>query len=52
MQQLKSASSLRKFSDEVRELSKGKISSFEIKDSFKTRTYEEAEILKKRGMED
>ena len=52
MQQLKSASSLRKFSDEVLELSKGKISSFESKDSFKTRTYEEAEILKKRGMED
>jgi len=52
MQQLKSASSLRKFSDEVLELSKGKISSYEIKDSFKTRTYEEAEILKKRGMED
>lgn len=52
MKQLKSASSLRKFSDEVRELSKGKISSLEANDSFKVRTYEEAERLKKRGMED
>jgi len=52
MQQLKSASLLRKFSDEVRELSRGKISSLEAKDSFKIRTYEEAERLRKRGMED
>jgi len=52
MLQLKSASPLRKFSDEVRELSKGKISSLEAKDSFKIRTYEEAERLKKRGAED
>jgi hypothetical protein len=52
MQQLKSASSLRKFIDEVRELSKGKISSLEAKDSFKIRTYEEAEKLKKRSIED
>jgi hypothetical protein len=52
MKQLKSASSLRKFSDEVRELSKGKISSLEANDSFKVRTYEEAERLKKRGIED
>jgi hypothetical protein len=52
MQQLKSATSLRKFSDELRELSKGKISSLESNDSFKVRTYEEAERLKKRGMED
>ena len=52
MQQLKSATLLRKFSDEVRELSKGKISSLESNDSFKVRTYQEAEILKKRGMED
>ena len=52
MQQLKSASLLRKFSDEVRELSRGKISSLEAKDSFKIRTYEEAERLKKRGLED
>lgn len=52
MLQLKSASILRKFSDEVRELSRGKISSLEPKDSFKIRTYEEAERLKKRGVED
>jgi len=52
MLQLKSASILRKFSDEVRELSRGKISSLEAKDSFKIRTYEEAERLKKRGAED
>jgi hypothetical protein len=52
MLQLKSASFLRKFSDEVRELSRGKISSLEAKDSFKIRTYEEAERLKKRGAED
>jgi hypothetical protein len=52
MQQLKSATLLRKFSDEVRELSKGKISSLESNDSFKVKTYQEAEILKKRGMED
>jgi hypothetical protein len=52
MLQLKSASILRKFSDEVRELSRGKISSLEPKDSFKIRTYEEAERLKKRGAED
>jgi hypothetical protein len=52
MLQLKSASPLRKFSDEVRELSKGKISSLEAKDSFKIRTYEEAERLNKRGAED
>jgi len=52
MQQLKSATLLRKFSDEVRELSMGKISSLESNDSFKVRTYQEAEILKKRGMED
>ena len=52
MQQLKSASLLRKFSEEVRELSRGKISSLETKDSFKVRTYEESEKLKKRGMKD
>jgi hypothetical protein len=52
MLQLKSASILRKFSDEVRELSRGKISFLEAKDSFKIRTYEEAERLKKRGAED
>jgi hypothetical protein len=52
MQQLKSAAVLRKFSDEVRDLSKGKISSLEANDSFKIRTYDEAEKLKKRGMED
>ena len=52
MLQLKSASILRKFSDEVRELSRGKISSLEAKDSFKLRTYDEAERLKKRGAED
>ena len=52
MQQLKSASLLRKFSEEVRELSNGKIASLEANDSFKVRTYEEAERLKKRGMED
>ena len=52
MLQLKSASFLRIFSDEVRELSRGKISSLEAKDSFKIRTYEEAERLKKRGAED
>jgi len=52
MLQLKSASFLRKFSDEVRELSRGKISFLEAKDSFKIRTYEEAERLKKRGAED
>ena len=52
MQQLKSATLLRKFSEEVRELSMGKISYLESNDSFKVRTYQEAEILKKRGMED
>jgi len=52
MQQLKSATSLRKFSEEIRELSKGKIASLEGNESFKVRTYEEAERLKKRGMED
>lgn len=52
MQQLKFATILRKFSEEVRELSRGKISSLEAKDSFKIRTYDEAEILKKRKMED
>lgn len=52
MQQLKSASLLRKFSDEVRELSRGKISSLEGTEAFKIRTYDEAERLKKRGMED
>jgi hypothetical protein len=52
MQQLKSAAVLRKFSDEVRELSKGKISSLEANDSFKIRTYDESDRLKKRGMED
>lgn len=52
MQQLKSASLLRKFSEEVRELSNGKIASLEANDSFKVRTYEEAERLKKRGMDD
>lgn len=52
MQQLKFATILRKFSDEVRELSRGKISSMEANDSFKIRTYEEAERLKKRGLED
>jgi hypothetical protein len=52
MQQLKSATLLRKFSEEVRELSRGKISYLESNDSFKVRTYQEAEILKKRGMED
>jgi hypothetical protein len=52
MQQLKSAALLRKFSEEVRELSKGKISSLEGNDSFKIRTYDESDRLKKRGMED
>jgi hypothetical protein len=52
MQQLKFATILRKFSDEVRELSRGKISSLESKEGYKLRTYEEAERLKKRGMED
>ena len=52
MQQLKFSTILRKFSEEVRELSRGKISSLEAKDSFKVRTYDEAEILKKRKMED
>jgi hypothetical protein len=52
MQQLKSAAILRKFSEEVRELSKGKISSLEDNDSFKIRTYDESDRLKKRGMED
>lgn len=52
MQQLKSASLLRKFSEEVRELSRGKISSLETKDSFKVCTYEESDKLNKRGMND
>jgi hypothetical protein len=52
MQQLKSATSLRKFADEIRELSRGKIASMEGKEAFKIRTYEDAERLKKRGMED
>ena len=52
MQQLKFATILRKFSEEVRELSRGKISSLEGKEGYKIRTYDEAEILKKRKMED
>jgi len=52
MQQLKFATILRKFSEEVRELSRGKISSLEGKEAYKIRTYDEAEILKKRKMED
>jgi hypothetical protein len=52
MQQLKFATILRKFADEVRELSRGKISSLEGTEGYKVRTYEEAERLKKRGMED
>jgi hypothetical protein len=52
MQQLKFATILRKFSEEVRELSRGKISSLEVKEGYKVRTYDEAEILKKRKMED
>jgi hypothetical protein len=52
MQQLKFATILRKFSEEVRELSRGKISSLEGKEAYKIRTYDEAEILKKRNMED
>lgn len=52
MKQLKSATTLRKFIEDVRELSRGKITSLEGNDSFKVRTYQEAEVLKKRGMED
>ena len=52
MQQLKFATILRKFSEEVRELSRGKISSLEGKEAYKIRTYDEAEILKKRKRED
>ena len=52
MQQLKFATILRKFSEEVRELSRGKISSLEGKEGYKIRTYDEAEILKKRKRED
>jgi hypothetical protein len=52
MKQLKSSSSLQMLSDEVKELSKGKISSIGEKESYKVRTYEDAEKLKKRGVED
>lgn len=52
MQQLKFSTILRKFSEEVRELSRGKISSLEGKEAYKIRTYDEAEILKKRKRED
>jgi hypothetical protein len=52
MKQLNSATTLRKFIEDVRELSRGKITSLEGNDSFKVRTYQEAEVLKKRGMED
>jgi hypothetical protein len=52
MKQLKSTSILRKFMDEVRDLSKGKLASLKPQDSFKIRTYSDAEKLRKRGMED
>jgi hypothetical protein len=52
MQQLKMASILRKFTDEIRSLSMGKIASLEVSEAYKIRTYEDAERLRKRGMED
>ena len=52
MQQLKMASILRKFTDEIRSLSVGKIASLEVNEAYKIRTYEDAERLRKRGMED
>lgn len=52
MKQLKSASSLRSFIDEVRELSKGNLATLSTQESFKVRSYSDAETLRKRGMED
>ena len=52
MKQLKSASTLRTFIDEVRDLSRGKLASLGTQESFKIRTYSDAETLRKRGMED
>ena len=52
MKQLKSTSILRTFIDEVRDLSRGKLASFKPQESFKIRTYSDAETLRKRGMED
>jgi hypothetical protein len=52
MKQLKSTSILRTFIDEVRNLSKGKLASLKPQESFKIRTYSDADTLRKRGMED
>jgi hypothetical protein len=52
MKQLKSASTLRTFIDEVRDLSRGKLASLGTQESYKIRTYSDAEKLRKRGMED
>lgn len=52
MKQLKSTSILRTFIDEVRDLSKGKLASLVKQDSFKIRTYSDAEKLRKSGRED
>lgn len=52
MQQIKAINLLRTFSDEIRDLSKGKMRSVDSTDNFKVRTYSEAELLKKRNFED
>jgi hypothetical protein len=52
MKQLKSTSILRTFIDEVRDLSRGKLASLKPQESFKIRTYSDADTLRKRGMED
>ena len=52
MQQIKSGSILRKFNEEIRDMSKGKMSSIESSDGYKVRSYQDAEMLKKRGFED
>jgi hypothetical protein len=52
MQQLKASSVLRKFIEEVRDLSNGKIASLGVDENYKIRTYSDAEKLRKRGLED
>jgi hypothetical protein len=52
MQQLKMTAILRNFKDQVQSLSMGKIDSLEDSSAYQIRTYEDAEMLRKRGRED
>jgi len=52
MQQLKMGSVLRKFNDEIRSLGMGKLSILQDNEAYRIRTYDDAEKLRKRGMED